>query len=104
MINYAKDRQDLGYLPSNGEHLPSYLQRVRDVAQQSRYAYAPKHESFFTYYGPHPCWICNQMDMLDYLVSILEDFVTNDKKRDWVCFKPVGQTDPMAFEFKPHPK
>ncbi len=104
MINYAKDRQDLGYLPSNGEHLSAYVNRLQSVLQQNRYSYAPKHETFFTHYGPHPCWICNFMDIADYLASVLQDFVTEDKKRNWVCHKPIGSTDPMTFVFKPQAK
>ncbi len=103
-MNYKKDRQDLGYLPSDHEHLSSYVDRLRDVLQQNRYAYAPKHENWYTHYGSAPCWICNFMDISDYLCSVLQDMVEQDKTRTWKCKRPQGQTDPLAFVFIPHKK
>ncbi len=105
MINYKKDRIDLGYLPSDGEHLQAYVARLQAVLSTNRHSFAPSHENWFTHYGPSPCWICNFMDLSDYLASILQDFVTEDKKHKWVCEKPVGTAgDPMSFIFKPHSK
>ncbi len=101
MINYKKDRQDLGYLPSDGEGLRAYVERLRNVAQQQRYSYAPSHENWFTHYSPSSCWICNLLDLTDYLVSAMSDIVSEDKKHLWKCHKPVGQNDPMMFTFKP---
>ncbi len=61
----------------------------------------PPHEKWHTHWGPAPCWICNQADLLDYLVGVFDDMVKNDKKRKWVCYRPVGTQDPMQFQFKP---
>ncbi len=104
MINYSKDRQDLGYLPSDGEHLHAYCARLKSVLQQNRYAFAPNHEKWYTHYGPSPCWICNFMDLADYLADVLEDITIEDKKRKWVCERPIGQKDPMAYVWRPKPR
>ncbi len=104
MINYKKDRQDQGYIPSVGESLNAYVGRIRSIAEQNRHAYAPQHENWFTHYSPSPCWICNQMDMLDYLVGVCQDFVKNDKKRNWRVVAGDHSKDPMFNEFKPFPK
>ncbi len=102
VVNYKKDRQDLGYLPGDGEDMRAYLERLRSVLQQNRYAYAPKHEAFYTHYGPFPCWICNFMDIADYLCSLLDSIVSEDKLHRWKCVKPPGTVDPLTFTFKPH--
>lgn len=104
MVNYKLDRQDLGYLPSEGEHLEAYVARLTSVLQQSRYAYSPNHEKWYTHYGSAPCWICNVMDCADYLAGIMQDIVKNDKKRKWVCERPVGTQDVMAFNWIPKPR
>jgi len=100
MINYKKDRQDLGYLPSDGEDLFHFAERLHDVAQQHRYSYSPPHENWYTHYGSAPCWICNIFDMLDYCISMLLDIAKNLKTR-WVCVREKGQNDPFMFSFKP---
>lgn len=99
--NYKLNRQDDGYLPSEGEHMSAYVNRLKSVLQQSRYAYMPKHEDWHTHYGPSPCWICNIADCADYLASLLDDIVKNDKKRRWVCTRPKGSHDPLMYEFMP---
>ncbi len=101
MINYKKDRFDLGYLPSDGEFLKAYVERLRAVAQQQRHSYAPAHENWYTHYGPSSCWICNLLDLCDYLIGSMDDIWKNDKSHIWYCHKPVGTQDPMQFEFKP---
>lgn len=101
MVNYKKDRIDLGYLPSDGETLKSFCERLRHVAIQQRHSFAPSHENWYTHYGPHSCWICNLLDMTDYMIATVEDVWKNDKKHIWRCEKPVGTADPMAFQFKP---
>ncbi len=101
MVNYKQDRQDLGYLPSDGELLKAYLERLRSVIQQNRYAYAPQHEKWFTHYSASPCWICNFMDLTDYLLGVISDMEKELKNYTWKCVKPVGQMDPTTFQFKP---
>ncbi len=102
MTDYRTDRTDVGYLPSDGEHLKAYADRLKSVANHNRYAYGPTHEKFYTHYGPSSCFVCNFMDMLDYCISILDDIWQNDKKNRWVCEKPIGSPDVMSFQFKPH--
>ncbi len=102
MTDYRTDRTDVGYLPSDGEHLKAYAARLQGVANHNRYAYGPTHEKFYTHYGPSSCFVCNFMDMLDYTISILNYIWQNDKKNRWICEKAIGSPDVMAFEFKPH--
>ncbi len=93
----------MGYLPSEGESLKGYCERLRSIAQQNRYSYAPTHEKWYTHYGPNSCFICNFMDMCDYLISAMDDIWQNDKTHVWLCFKgDISSKDPMTFEFKPH--
>ncbi len=101
---YKKERTDLGYLPSEGEHLSAYVNRLISVLQQNRFAYMPPHENWRTHTQPAPCFICNFADIADYLASILNDFVKNDKKQTWRCYRPDASHDPMSFSFQPSPK
>ncbi len=61
---------DMGYLPSDGELLTSYVTRLKTIVEQNRYTYAPAHEKWYTHRGNAPCFICNFMDCCDYLVAI----------------------------------
>lgn len=102
MVNYIKDRTDVGFLPSDGENLKAYAARLRSIAQHNRYAYGPTHEKFYTHYGPSSCFVCNFMDMLDYTISVLDDIWQSDKKATWSCEKDSGSPDIMAFKFVRH--
>jgi len=101
MTNYKKDRIDLGYLPSDGETLKAYSERLKAIAVTQRHSFAPAHENWYTHYGPHPCWICNMLDITDYVISTLDDVWMNDKVHVWYVKKPVGTADPMQFQFMP---
>ncbi len=99
MVVYAKDRQDLGYLPSDGETLKAYCSRLREVERQNRYAYAPKHETWYEHTKPASCFICNFMDMTDYLIGCIEDMLKQDIHGKWTCHRPEGSKDPLTFVF-----
>ncbi len=91
----------MGYLPSDGETLRAYCTRIKTISQTNRYAFSPDHEKWWVHRNPSPCYICNFMDMLDYLVSCLENVEANDKNHLWRCCRPEGTQDPLMFEFKP---
>ncbi len=100
-VDYQHDRHDLGYLASDGESLPAYVNRLKSIVETQRYTYAPAHERWYTHRGNAPCWICNQMDCLDYLVGLLTDMVIEDKKHKWVCHRDTNSKDPLTYHFKP---
>lgn len=102
MNDFRTDRTDIGYLPSDGEKLKAYAQRLRSIAEHNRHAYAPTHEKFYTHYGPSSCFVCNFMDMLDWTIATLDDIWQSDKKASWVCEKSDTSNDPMAFKFIRH--
>ncbi len=104
MVNYRENRTDLGYLPSEGETLAGYVARLKAIHQQNRHAYSPPHEKWYTHYGSKPCWICNFMDISDYIIAILEDIGNLDKKNHWKCIRPSKSYDSLTFTFKPFPK
>ncbi len=104
MINYKTDRCDMGYLPSDGETLRAYSIRIQSIAQTNRYSFSPPHEQWWSHRNPAPCYICNFMDMLDYLVSIIQDIESNDKRNSWKCVRPEGNPDVMSFSFQPTKK
>ncbi len=104
MINYKTDRCDLGYLPSDGEYLRAYIHRIKSIAQQNRWSFSPDHEKWWTHRNPAPCYICNFMDMLDYLIGCLENMQENDKNHLWRCYKDHASQDPLSFEFRPQKK
>ncbi len=99
---YDRPKLDQGYIAGNGEHLSSYVSRLKSIVQSNRSAYAPMHETWYTHRAPNPCWICNSLDVCEYLVGLLEDIVAEDKKRKWICEKPKGSHDPLTYVFKPH--
>ncbi len=97
-----KEKLNLAYLPSDGEHLGPYVKRLKDIAQQTRYDSLPPHEKWYTHYSSGPCFICEYADLVDYLVSSLEDIVNYDKKGKWRCERPGKSHDALTFTFKRH--
>ncbi len=96
------DRMDMGYLPSDGEHLTAYVNRLKTVVEQNRYSYAPAHEKWYTHRGNAPCWICNFMDCCDYLVGILLE-MSADSNYSWKCEKGLNHDkNPLSYVWKPH--
>ncbi len=112
MTHYAGDsrirKSNLGYLPSDGETLKGYAKRLHDVKDMIRYGGDNKlhQEKFWCHINPRSsyCWVCDTLDMVDYVVEILDDIVSSDKKNKWVCFRPPDSHDPLTFTFKPHHK
>lgn len=94
------EKQDRGYLPSEGEHLGAFVNRLKDIAEQTRYDRLPSHEKWYTHYGAGPCWICMYADFVDYLVSMLADINNYDKKGKWTCYRPEKSHDALSFSFK----
>ncbi len=99
MVTFT-DRMDMGYLPSDGELLSSYVNRLKTVVEQNRYTYAPAHEKWYTHRGNAPCFICNFMDCCDYLVAIIKD-MSLDSTYYWKCVRPAGEKEPLKFDWKP---
>lgn len=93
-------KSDLGYLPSDGETLEAYAYRLTDICQQTRHDTMTSHDKWYTHYGAGPCWICNMIDMCDYMCSLLKDIQTNDKKARWKIVRPTDSYDAMTFTLR----
>ncbi len=94
----------MGYLPSDGESLKAYVGRLKDIKDQLRYSgeNVMHQEKFWCHINPRSsyCWVCDLLDMVDYIHSLMEDIVTEDKKGKWKCFRPEDSHDALTFTFK----
>jgi len=101
-------KSNLGYLPSDGEHLTGYITRLKDIMDALRYGGDNKlhQEKFWCHINPRSsyCWVCDLLDMVDYLHGLMSDIAKNDKKHSWVCCRPTDSHDALTFTFKPHIK
>ncbi len=96
---------DFGYLPSDGELLLPYVNRLKSIVMQQRYSYSTEHEKWWTHRRNSGCFICNFMDCCDYLVTILGDMAIEQEKYYWKCSRDQsGSKDPLSFVFKPYKK
>ncbi len=90
---------DLGYLPSDGEYLKAYADRLKDVLMQMRGRFAD-HETWWEHRSPKPCRMCSIADMCDYLASLLQDIPDEDKKAVWRIVRPATSYDALSFKLK----
>ncbi len=99
-------KSNLGYLPSDGEQLSGYIKRLGDVIQMLRYGGENKlhQEKFWCHIDPRSsyCFVCDWLDMIDYIHSILTDISIEDKKARYVCERPKDSHDALTFHFKRH--
>ncbi len=100
-MRYRTDKQDSGYLPSEGEHLGPYVDRLHNTLQEMSNRYGDVHEKLWSHRGPHPCWVCAFENISTYLTSILTDIHKIDNTRDWICTRPKGNHDPLTYYWKP---
>ncbi len=95
----------MGYLPTDGENLSAYATRLKDIKDQLRYSgeNVMHQEKFWCHINPRSsyCWVCDLLDLVDYVHSLLEDIAKNDKKLKWKCVRPSESHDALTFEFKP---
>ncbi len=98
-------KSNLGFLPSDGEHLGPYVQRIKDIKDQLRYSgeNVMHQEKFWCHINPRSsyCWICDLLDMVDYIHDILQNIADFDKKSRWKCVRPSDSHDALTFTFKP---
>jgi len=73
---------DIGYHPSNGEHMQSYADRLKSIQSQTRHNFTD-HFKWWEHRGNKPCRICNTLDMLDYCIDTLVSIQQADKKASW---------------------
>ncbi len=99
-------KSNLGYLPSDGETLSGYIQRLKDVIDTIRYGgeNVLHQEKFWCHLNPRSsfCFVCDILDMMDYTHSLLKDIAEFDKKHLWKCYRPTDSHDALTFNFKPH--
>ncbi len=108
-INDQRIRKtNLGYLPTDSVNLKSYVIQLEDVIKTLRYGgeNVLHTEKFWCHINPRSsyCWVCDLLDMVDYIHSILKEIVELDKKNVWKCHRPEGSHDALTFTFKPQPK
>ncbi len=105
--DYRIRKTNLGYMPSDGEHLTGYVTRLQDIIKQITYGGDNKmhQEKFWCHTNPRSayCFICDMFDMLDYLYEIISDMASDDKRNIWKCSRPTDSHDALTFRFKPHP-
>ncbi len=93
-----------GYLPSDGELLVGYVKRLHDVKDNIRYGGDNKlhQEKFWCHINPRSsyCWVCDILDMIDYLIEMVTDIAETDNKAVWRCYRPTDSHDPLTFQFK----
>jgi len=94
-----------GYLPSDDETLSGFLSRLQDIQKDIRYGGDNKlhQEKFWCHINPRGsyCWVCDMLDMLDYMLGMIADIIKNDTKHIWKCYRPSDSHDALMFEFKP---
>ncbi len=98
-------KSNMGYLPSDGEHLTAYVLRIKDIKDQLRYSgeNVMHQEKFWCHINPRSsyCWICDLLDLVDYIHDLMKDIADSDKKHHWICSRPTDSHDALTFEFKP---
>ncbi len=98
-------KSNLGYLPSDGEHLLGYVKRLKDCIDAIRYGgeNVLHQEKFWCHINPRSsvCFVCDILDMIDYTYGLLEDITKSDKKNKWICTRPENSHDALTFHFVP---
>ncbi len=98
-------KSNLGYLPSDGEKLQGYVTRLADVIKSIRYGgeNVLHQEKFWCHINPRSsfCFVCDMLDMEDYILGLLQDIAQYDKKNNWICVRPKGSHDALTFHFLP---
>ncbi len=96
-------KTNLGYIPSDGEHLEGYISRLEQIQHDIRYGGDNQlHiEKFWCHINPRSsyCWVCDLLDLLDYLVGMNKDIIKADKKHTW-----KAKRDGSDYTFVPYPK
>lgn len=70
-------------MPSNGESLQGYADRLKEMIQQHRHTVMIIHEKWWTHRSPSPCYICTQVDALEIVIDTLVQIQKLDKKALW---------------------
>ncbi len=98
-------KSNLGYLPSDGERLSGYVTRLEDVIKSIRYSgeNVLHQEKFWCHINPRAsnCFVCDMLDMQDYLIELFKDIAEMDKKHVWICERPKDSHDALTFKFVP---
>ncbi len=91
-----EDKNTVGFTPSEGETLIGYSTRLSEQIAQIR-GYALNHVTWFTHKGPGACWICDLLQMADYIAGIQIDIAKEDTKNIWKAVRKGD--DPLTFVF-----
>jgi len=85
---------DDGYIPSDGERIESYAERVSLIVSQQRHNFI-EHQKWWEHRGTKPCRICNTLDMLEYINGALSEINIVDKKAKWTYKWERTTQDPI---------
>ncbi len=99
------EKVNQGYLPSVGEDLQGYVERLRHIlAEQS--GYLQKHTGWYVHRGTGECPICNLENIGTYICDMLLDVSISLKKSKKIfkCEQNKTSSDPLTFVFLPHPQ
>ncbi len=94
-MSYRKE--DWGYAPMDDEPLKTSVNRFKHVITEIRHDYTQSHLKWYTHYSSGPCFICNLMDLCDWLIAFLETLEIADKKGHYVVSRDKNSTDILAF-------
>ncbi len=93
-------KSTLGFLPSEGEELQGYCERLRLIVQQLE-EYSMNHIKWYTHYGAGACWICDGNNVMRYAIDVMNDVALEvASKYRLKARHPKGATNPEYFEFK----
>ncbi len=94
-------KENLGYVPSQGETLGGYAERLRDTLAQFE-GWLQTHVNWYTHYGMGACPICDLLNMVRYQNDIINDIANEllTRKFKMEAERPKGTTDHSFFEFK----
>ncbi len=99
-INDQRIRKtNLGYLPVDGCNLEAYVKLLKDVQETMRYGGENKlhQEKFYCHTNPRSsyCFVCDWLDMVDYLIGMMEDIATEARrlKLQFRCVRPFNASN-----------
>ncbi len=100
-IEYIEAKENIAYVPSQGEQLEGYAERLRDTLAQYE-GWLQTHVKWYTHYGMGACPICDLLNMSRYQNDIINDICQELKTRKFklIAERPKGTTDHTFFEFK----
>ncbi len=95
------EKVNAGYLPSDGENLVGYTERLRHILAEE-WGYLESHVKWYVHRGTGPCPICNIYNISSLITDMMVDAAVTlkSKKMKMVCVMDPNNPDPLLFRFK----